>query len=347
MSRRPTDHELAAAREVADEVWKRGGRVPGVPLNEMLSAFGVVRFTQASRERLDEALTMAGVSADPSLRDAQRGDTITFTARDAAPVRKPAGVESAARPQFVHAQRGPVAAKSGKPWRKRKRVWALAAVLFFVLIMALSGDPETPKADPPPTPTTTPTPTPTPDPAALREAGIAEADDALEQDRYEDVLGAVAVLDDDDLLDGYKRRIARRLVKRARGALRSASYKTASTYARSARSFYAVPEAKTVMATAKTRLAEKRRAAALARDIRTCDSREKRTVRNGGGTPNGCTDYATTLAADRAAKAAARAAEEAANAVPDHTDDSSSGANPNWCGASRDGDGDGIWCEGE
>jgi hypothetical protein len=260
-------------------------------------------------------------------------------------------VAPVARSRPVHAR-----AKPGKPWHKRKRVWAIAAFLLLALIGALTDDPkgtDTQKAalEGTPTPTSTPslTPTPTPDPAVVRQEAIARADDAVSQGRYKTAIAAVIVLDDDHLLDGYKRRIALRLLKRARVSLRSKSYKAAIAYAQRARSFHATRDAKAVMATAKTLLAEQRRAAALARDMRTCDSGEKQTVRAGGGTPYGCTAFANKLAADRAARAArqaARAAEEAAAIdAPDYSDGSSGGVG-NWCGATRDGDGDGIWCEG-
>jgi hypothetical protein len=109
-----------------------------------------------------------------------------------------------------------------------------------------------------------------------------------------------------------------------------------------------------VIAGAERRLAAQRarkrareRAARLARDRATCSWSEKSSVRAGGGVPFGCTDYALRLADRRAAREAQRALEEAEAApdvdVPSSDDGGESG---NWCGATRDGDGDGIWCEG-
>jgi len=66
MSRQATEQERAVACEIADEVTRRGGRVT-VPVDELLALFAVRRFTDASRDRLDQALEGARVTAEPSI----------------------------------------------------------------------------------------------------------------------------------------------------------------------------------------------------------------------------------------------------------------------------------------
>ena len=187
---------------------------------------------------------------------------------------------------------------------------------------------------------------------------MAQAEDALKDDDYAAVLVAAASFEDDDnaLVGHYKRKIAARSCAPPDGIsereLRPRGYEREEvaplpphdrTRARS--SARRTPQ----LRSSEARKREQARLARIARDNRTCTSSEKSTVRYGGGTPAGCSDYAIDLANRRAE----RAAEEAAAAAPpvddygDSSDDSSSsGGTGNWCGATRDGDGDGIWCEG-
>jgi len=79
MSRRASDAELAIAQTLAAEVKRRGGRVT-LPVDDLLARFEVRRFTIAARERLSEALAAARLTADPRIRHAARGGSITVAA---------------------------------------------------------------------------------------------------------------------------------------------------------------------------------------------------------------------------------------------------------------------------
>lgn len=81
MSRRASDAELAIARTLAAEVKRHGGRVT-LPVDDLLARFEVTRFTIAARERLSEALAAARLTADPRIRDAARGGSITIARQD-------------------------------------------------------------------------------------------------------------------------------------------------------------------------------------------------------------------------------------------------------------------------
>lgn len=60
----------------------------------------------------------------------------------------------------------------------------------------------------------------------------------------------------------------------------------------------------TEIARAEAAARERRRLARIARDERTCSSTEKRTVRDGAGTPPGCASYYADFMAEQAAGAA-------------------------------------------
>ena len=345
MSRRATENELDTAREIAKEVSRRGGSA-ALPLDAILEAFEITRFTEASRDRMAAALEAARVTAEPSIHLAKRGDVITFTTRER--------VQAAVAPRPLATEREPA---TKRPWYKRPvGIAAICLLLLFVLVGALAPDPEAePAKQAAATETPTPTPTPSPTPVS-REAAVALAEQALEEDDYAAVLAAAASFDDDDsaLVGHYKRKIAGKILASARRDLRRGDYGLAITNAKKSRRYRRTTQASRIVGDAKTELAvqrerkrERERLARIARDNRTCTSSEKGTVRYGGGTPAGCNDYAIALANRRAD----RAAEEAAAAAP-VTDDSSSdsgssGDGGNWCGATRDGDGDGIWCEGQ
>lgn len=203
MSRRATDEELGAARELAREVQREGG-LSGISLNELLEAFSVRRFTDASRDRLSEALEQADLTAEPSLYDVERGDhlTLTLAGRKAvvvpmAPERpsgmplKPAGGQSTtgrdagsrrvgARSASGHTgELGAVAASTGddqhgtRRWYQRpKRLAAIAAVLLLTLVWL--GDDDTPDPDP------------TSSPGVVLSGGEnSDRDDAQDQERAE------------------------------------------------------------------------------------------------------------------------------------------------------------------
>ena len=79
MSRRATDRERDIARALADEVINHGGRLT-LSLEDLLTAFEIKRFTGASRVRLDDAIDRAGLTAEPPIRGAQRGSSVTLRA---------------------------------------------------------------------------------------------------------------------------------------------------------------------------------------------------------------------------------------------------------------------------
>jgi hypothetical protein len=319
MSRRATDVDRAIARTFAREVETRGGRV-ALPVDELLAMFEVRRFTDAARGRLGEAIAAAGLVAEPPLREAARGSIITIATR------------RTLRPPLVTRARSAAV----RQWYKRPRaVAAIAVVLLLLLVGALAGDGE------PQTTAKTPAPTVTPDPGEQRAEAVAAADEAIVAFDYPAALTAIRRADDADLIDRFKRKIARRVLARARSALNARSYAIAIDRAREARRYGSAAAPGRVIAAAEAGIAARRRAARLARDRRYCDAGERELVRVAGTTPSGCSGYAAELAADRA-----REAEEAARAAA-AVDDNGDGSTENWCGASRDGDGDGLWCEGE
>src|SRR5215208_2557658 len=223
-SRKATENERATARDFAQYLRGRAGSA-ALPLGAVLEAFGITRFTAASRDRIAEALKAARVTAEPSIHDVQRGDLVTFTTR------KRIRVASAAT------RRQPRPAGQPKPpWYKRPLgIAAIAVLVLFILVAALAPDPETTEADQraAAAATATPTPTPTATPVS-REAAVAHAEDALRDDDYAAVLVAAASFEDDDnaLVGHYKRKIARKILRAARRDLRSGNYARAVTSAR-------------------------------------------------------------------------------------------------------------------
>jgi len=230
-----------------------------------------------------------------------------------------------------------------KRWYRRPvGVATSAAVALVVIVGALGGGSERDSASSGERSGSTPTATATPD---TRADVLARADEALAADDYRAVLAAVDGTD--DLVDRYERKIARRLLRRARNRLRSSSERSAISHAQRSQDFHRFPEARTIAATARSRHAAEKRAARLASDRRMCDSGEREVVRFRGAAPAGCSGYAIEVAADRAREAAEL---EEADQLPDVSTNDGAGsdgaASGNWCGATRDGDGDGIWCEG-
>lgn len=107
---------------------------------------------------------------------------------------------------------------------------------------------------------------------------------------------------------------------------------------------------------------ERRRLARIARDQRTCSSAEKRTVRDGAGTPAGCASFAAELAAEQAAEAEQQTRDCDPNYSgaclkpdsPDYDCAGGSGDGPDYTGPVQvvgddpydlDRDGDGFACE--
>jgi hypothetical protein len=316
MPRRAHQQDLDVARRLALQV--TSNRPLELAVTDLLEMFGVSRLTDAARERLGGALELAGLSTHPPVHAMQRGGRVTLAQK------------RAKRPWSGHAG----------------RISAIAAVLLLLCAVVVidGGDA---RREHRASEHAAATATPTPDLAAERRAVLAVASQRFEQGSPDLALAAVRELGDDDLLDYYERRIARSMLRSARSALLSKSYRIARIRAQQARSYHRMPGSGRVIVAARAGIDAQRRAARLARDRRTCDSGERALVRSGGIMPSGCSSYAAELVAERArvAQQAAREAAEAAPAIDVPSDDGDRSGN--WCGASRDGDGDGIWCEGE
>lgn len=154
-----------------------------------------------------------------------------------------------------------------------------------------------------------------------RYAELAEASDPAEEARAEagelaeggDFAAAARALAGADLekeANRMQRRGARVLLGDARSALKKGKLKTAKRLATESRRLRKTAAARTVLANANAGIAraeaaarERRRLARVARDARTCSSAEKRTVRDGAGTPAGCAGFAAELLAEQAAEA--------------------------------------------
>lgn len=202
----------------------------------------------------------------------------------------------------------------------RRRWFAVVAAIWLLLVVvgllsALGEDSGEERAGSgQASPTATADPSPTPDP--LDEAR-GEASRLADVGRYE---AAVGVLEDaglDEEAGRIRSRGARSLYRRARRALASGEYPEArelAVEARRLRSTTAIAEliadADEGIAAARAAARERRRAARLARDLRTCTVGEKDTVQVGGGVPAGCETYAADLAARRAERATREQAEQ-------------------------------------
>jgi hypothetical protein len=236
---------------------------------------------------------------------------------------------------------------------------------------ALSGDPDTSKeraaqtGEDAATPTSTPTSLPTPDPAEEARAEAAALADDL---RY---MAAVDVSEDAGLERAaarFRRLGTRALLTAARRALDRDRYEVAKASALDARQLLGTSAVRVVLADANAGIAreraearERRRQAAIARDLRTCTSAEKGTVRAGAGIPSGCTTFASDLEARRQADEQELLDEQSADSgcapgydpcVPPYPPDVNcpdvgpvtvSGPDPH----GLDADGDGVACGGD
>ena len=217
-------------------------------------------------------------------------------------------------------------------WR---RPWAIAVgalVLLFLIVGALSsGDPSAPSEsaqaaqESPAVSTSEPTATPAP---TEPPQTISDARAAVRDDDYAAALLIAAALGRDDER-GIERRIARRLAYRVQRALSIGDRAHASQLLRKARAYPRTSEigrAAKALDAAQARAAARRKAQAIAR-----------------------AQHRARVQARRIARAEARRraqAAESAPAVPAAPEAPTSGpSTTNWCGK-RDGDGDGIYCEG-
>lgn len=214
-----------------------------------------------------------------------------------------------------------------RPWFERKRTWAIAVLLFILLGAALgSGDPDSDESASSPVGETATQTTPaaatqtTPTPTSPTRA---ELEDMVDADRYADALSAAARLGDGD--ESYiGRRIANRLARRTMYAL--------STGDRS-RARFLVTKADAYPSTTLSLDASTAYEAAQARASARAAARRAEAQR--------------ILAEQAAREEAERVADEMPDIPDQSVPDSPSGpSSTNWCGK-RDGDGDGIYCEGE
>ena len=287
--------------------------------HELRQVYGMSRVTTKARGEVAAELRKAGLQilSDPSSEP--------LFVRKLAPAR---GASAPPAPRPVRAW-----------WR---RPWAIAAgalVLLFVAVAALTtGPPASSSAGEQATlsgaaaeATTEPASEPTPA-ATEPPQTIADARSAVADDDYAGALLIAAALGRDDERT-IERRIARRLAYRTMKALRSGDRSRASRLLREAREYPRTAEitrADAALDAAQTRAQEraaaKRRAAAVARAARRARAETRRQAR---------------------AEARRRAAvTESAPSVSSAPEPSMSGPSTfNWCGK-RDGDGDGIYCEG-
>jgi hypothetical protein len=91
--------------------------------------FGVKRLTPASRARMESALLAEGVLVEPSLASAPRNSTVRLYLQEPNRERPETGA-SGSSPTFGHTSR---------PWWRRKRIAALAALFLFAIGGALSA----------------------------------------------------------------------------------------------------------------------------------------------------------------------------------------------------------------
>lgn len=295
----------AQAQDVADRL--SPGKERGLHNSELRAIFGHKRITAAKREEIVRALEQAGL------------EVVSGETTQPLIVRKPA------------AQGARAAVASDRPWFKRKRSWAIAAVLFFVLVAALPSDPDSPEENASQQGSVTATQTTPTDAAVATETTPAEAgptrseiEEMVDDDLYAEALAAAALLSSDD--ENYiARRIANRLARRAMFALNSGDRSRARFLVIKSRDYpstYLSRQASGAVEQAQARA----KAAAAARRA----------------------EAQARAAAREAEERAAREAEDAAPTdLPDvGAPDTSGPSTTNWCGK-RDGDGDGIYCEGE
>jgi hypothetical protein len=223
--------------------------------------------------------------------------------------------------------RAPVAG-GARPWWRRGWAIGLGALLLLLLIVGIasgpSGDGE--GNDEPDATATAPDETDTEESPA---EAMAAAKQAVDADDYDTAMEIAAELGEGEATR-IARRISRRIGRRALRALTKGDRRKAGKLLRTA-------DAEGYPSTSELRTAEARYEEAVARAKERAAA--KRQARR------------EARAQERAERRAQREAEEAAQA-PDPEDDaspapdSSGPSTTNWCGK-RDGDGDGIYCEGE
>ena len=223
--------------------------------------------------------------------------------------------------------RAPAAAAPARPWWRRGWAIGVGAVLILLLLVGVASGP-TDDDEPenqggaPQTEATTTEEKPT--------ETLADAQEAVDDDDYTGALAIAAALGDDEK-NQIARRISRRIGKRALRALAKGDRGKARRLLKEAK-------AEDYPSTSALRTAQSRYdlAVAQARERAEAKRQARREAR----------------AQERAEERARQEEEEAAQAPdPAPSDegsapDASGPSTTNWCGK-RDGDGDGIYCEGE
>ena len=290
---------LPQAQALAARMTK-AGRKHTLANAQLREIFGVSRVTAAQRQAIVGALEEAGIEV----------------------------VSGATSEPMVVRKRADQSVAAPRPWFKRKRVWAIAGVLFFGFLVAVSPDPDAPdetasnQAGQAPTQTTSGEATVATE-TTPAETGPTRADleNMVDDDVYAEALAAAALLGEDD--ESYiARRIANRLARRTMFALAKGDR---------SRARFLVAKSEDYPSTSMSRDASGAYQAAQARaSARTAARRVE----------------AQRVAQEDAAREEAERAIESAPDIPDASvPDSPSGpSTTNWCGK-RDGDGDGIYCE--
>jgi hypothetical protein len=221
----------------------------------------------------------------------------------------------------------PVVAAAPRPWWKRGWAIGVGAVLILLLLVGVASGPD--DGDEPKRPESTPTQTESTTTEETPAETLADAQEAVDRDDYAGAMEIAAALGDDEE-NHIARRISRRIGRRALRALAKGDRGKARRLLRQAEEY---PR------TSVLQKAESRYDVAVARAKERAEA--KRQARR------------EARAQARAEERARREAEEAAQAPdPAPSDDGGSSApesgpsTTNWCGK-RDGDGDGIYCEGE
>ena len=109
MSRRATDEQVIAARDLARQL-ERGGAPLEIPVNELLSSFAEGRLTLYAQARMQDAFDAARITATPSLRHAGRGGSVVVSSQD----RGPEAVNTEA-PRALHGPPTSTGAPSAEP----------------------------------------------------------------------------------------------------------------------------------------------------------------------------------------------------------------------------------------
>lgn len=307
----------APAKEFADRL--SPGSERAIDNAELRTMFGVSRVSALQREGIVRAVKRAGL------------EVVSGAKTEPLVVRKPVAQKAAGATASVVPPPAN-AAGDARPWFKRKRIWALAGLLFFLLVGVVgsaldsSDDFDSQEAAVPVTQTVPAEPAiaATTTETATTPAGPtrSEIEDMVDDDLYAEALAAAALLGNDD--ENYiARRIANRLARRTMFALNSGDRSRARFLVLKSRD-YPTTNMSRQASTAYYAAQERAKAQAAARRAE-----------------------AVRIAQ---AEAARKEAERAAEAVPDAPEadapDTSGPSTTNWCGK-RDGDGDGIYCEGE